>query len=74
MSGTLLVVQWIRFHAYTAVGMGSIPGLGTKIPDATQHDQKKKKSHVRNVDSPLGCCTGLGQSPCIFLHSKTCIT
>ena len=43
MSGTFLMFQWLRFHAYTAVGMGSIPGLGTKIPDATQHDQKKKK-------------------------------
>ena len=29
--GTSLEVQWLRIHASTAVGMGSIPGQGTKI-------------------------------------------
>ena len=30
--GTSLAVQWLRLHASNAGGMGSIPGLGTKIP------------------------------------------
>ena len=29
--GTYLAVQWLRLHAATAGGMGSIPGPGTKI-------------------------------------------
>ena len=34
MSGTSLVVQWLRLHALNAGGPGSIPGQGTKIPHA----------------------------------------
>ena len=30
--GTSLVVQWLRLHASSAEGAGSIPGQGTKIP------------------------------------------
>ena len=37
------MVQWLRLHASTAGGMGSIPGQGTKIPHALRHGQKKKK-------------------------------
>jgi len=29
--GTSLAVQWLRLHAPTAGGIGSIPGQGTKI-------------------------------------------
>ena len=29
-SGPSLVVQWLRIHAFTARGMGSIPGQGNK--------------------------------------------
>ena len=32
--GTSLVVQWLRLHASSAGGAGSIPGWGTKIPHA----------------------------------------
>ena len=39
-SGTSLAVQWLRLHASTAGGMGSIPGRGTKIPHAAQRSQK----------------------------------
>ena len=28
------MVQWLRFHASPAEGMGSTPGWGTKIPHA----------------------------------------
>ena len=33
-----------RFHTSTAGGMSSIPGWGKKIPHATWHGDKKKKS------------------------------
>ena len=39
--GTFLVVQWLRSWASTAWGIGSIPGWGTKILHAMQHDQKQ---------------------------------
>ena len=39
-----LVVQWLRLHSPNAGGTGSIPGEETKIPYATQHDQKERKS------------------------------
>ena len=34
-----MVRTW-RFHC---CGLGSVPGQGTKIPQATQHGQKKRK-------------------------------
>ena len=33
--GNSLMVQWLGLHAFTAKGPGSIPGQGTKIPQAT---------------------------------------
>ena len=41
--GASLAVQWLRFHASRARGMGSILGGGTKIPHACVVWQKKKK-------------------------------
>ena len=41
--GNSLVVQWLGLCAFTAEGPGSVSGQGTKIPQATQHSQKKKK-------------------------------
>ena len=38
-----LEVQWLGLCAFTAKGMGSIPGWETKIPQATQHDQRQIK-------------------------------
>ena len=38
--GISLAVQWVRLHAFTARGTGLIPGRGTKIPRAAQHNQK----------------------------------
>ena len=40
--GNSLVVQWLRLHAFTAEGPGSIPGQGTRIPQAAWHGQEKK--------------------------------
>ena len=41
------MVQWLRFHTFKAEGVGLIPGLGTKIPDAAQCGQGKKRKVVR---------------------------
>ena len=32
-----LAVQWLGLQAFTAEGVGSIPGWGTKIPQAVWH-------------------------------------
>jgi len=45
--GMSLVLQWLRLCTANAGGVGSIPGLGTKIPHAMWNGQKiklKKKS------------------------------
>ena len=46
ISGTSLAVQWLRLCALSAVGTGSIPGWGTKIPNAAQHGQNKNKNYA----------------------------
>ena len=40
ISGTSLVVQWLRLHVSTARGTGSSPGWGTKILHPTKYSQK----------------------------------
>ena len=40
--GTSLGVQWLRLCAFTAEGVGSIPGQGTKIPQGLGHGHGKK--------------------------------
>ena len=42
--GNSLAVQWLGLHALNVEGLGSIPGQGTKIPQAVWHGQKKKKT------------------------------
>ena len=48
------MVQWLELCAFTAEGTGSIPGPGTKSPQATvnilqaaQHSQKGKKTQIK---------------------------
>ena len=41
--GNSLVVQWLGPCAFTAGGVGSIPGWGTKILQAAGHGQNKKQ-------------------------------
>ena len=41
--GNSLAVQWLGLCAFTAKGLGSIPGQGTKIPQATRCGQKNPK-------------------------------
>ena len=42
--GSSLAVQWLGLHASIAGGMGSIPGWGTKIPQALRHSQKNRNT------------------------------
>ena len=44
MFGNSLLAQWLGLCASAAGGMGSIPGEGTKIPQAMQHGQKTPKT------------------------------
>ena len=41
------MAQWLGLCAFTAEDLGSIPGLGTKIPQALRRGQKKKKSYSK---------------------------
>ena len=41
--GNPLAVQWLGLCIVTTEGWGSIPGQETKVPEATQHGQKKKE-------------------------------
>ena len=41
IQGNFLAVQWLGLCAFTAKGPSSIPGHGTKIPQATWSGQKK---------------------------------
>ena len=45
------MVQWLRLHACTAGGAGSITGQGTKIPCHVARPKKKKRvgSNVRVI-------------------------
>ena len=45
---TSLAVQWLRFCASIEVSMGSIPGQGTKIPNATVWCGQKEKQKDRD--------------------------
>ena len=35
LRGSSLAVQWLGLSAFTAVALGSVPGWGTKIPQAS---------------------------------------
>ena len=50
--GTSLAVQWLEVFPFTAEGVGSIPGQGTKIPQAAHVAKKKKKKSVGSCYLP----------------------
>ena len=52
-TGTSLTVQWLGLHVSTAGIIGSIPGQGTKIPQAAQCHQKKKKKKKKLTQGSL---------------------
>ena len=43
IQGNSLVVQLLQFSSFTVIGLGSIPGQGTKILQIVWGCQKKKK-------------------------------
>ena len=45
--GNFLVVQQLGLHVFTTEGPGSIPGRGTKIPQAMQPAKKKDMGSMR---------------------------
>ena len=62
--GHLWVIQRLGLLAFTAQGTGSIPGWGTKIPQAAWHGQKKKKQKTQPYD------TSIKEKPVIIAINK----
>ena len=54
ISGTCLVIQWLRLHASNAVGMASIPDQGAMILNAVQHCQNNNNNNNQKPPSILG--------------------
>ena len=52
LSGNSLVVQWLELVAFTAGGLGSIPGRGTKILQAARQSRKKTKTKTHKQKTP----------------------
>jgi len=50
--GNCLAVQWLGLCAFTAEGLGSIPGWGSEIPQAARHGKKTSKE---NRTDPSKC-------------------
>ena len=49
------MVQWLRLHAPDAEGQGSIPGQGTRYPNATS------KTWLSQILDAWGWCAGTTQ-------------
>ena len=43
MGGNSPETHWLGLCTFTAEGVGSIPGWGTKSPQAAKHSQKKER-------------------------------
>ena len=59
-TGTSLVVQWLRLHASSAVGQGSVPAQGTRshrlqLKDSECH-KEEQRSQVLLLRSELAKC------------------
>ena len=55
-----LAVQWLGLGAFTVTGRGSIPGWGTKIPQAVWLSQRKKTviyNFRRTHDAKYSSCS-----------------
>ena len=52
--GNSLVVQWLGLLAFTAQGVGSVPGRGTKIlPSASRRRKKIKNKKKETMDEAV---------------------
>ena len=47
------MVQWLVLHDFTAEGMGSVAGQGSRTPQAMRYGQKKK-SHLEGENGTGG--------------------
>ena len=57
MPGTSLGVHWLGLCASTAGGRVSISGLGTKIQQAVQHDQREReRNRYQSFEIPCRFC------------------
>ena len=52
-SRNFLVVQWLGLSTFIAKGLGSVPDLGTKTPQVSWSDEKKKKKKSESISHPL---------------------
>ena len=59
--GNFLMVQWLELCAFTAEGLGSIPGQGAEISQAVWCSRKKKKLQMHDPFSEIAPC-GLRQA------------
>ena len=65
IGGNSLVAQWLGLYAFTAKGPGSIPGWGTKIPQASHSEKTSQKSgHLWGVREPST------SGKCLYLDSE----
>ena len=49
------MVLWLGLHAFTAEGLGSIPGHGTRMPQVRQGSQKQKTRETENMPNLALC-------------------
>ena len=57
------MIQWLRLCAFTAEGVGSIPGQGTEIPQAAsaaKKERKKKREREQEKENKLTITKGEG--------------
>ena len=72
MTRASLVVQWLRFCASNAGGVGSIPGWETKIPHVARYGQKKIKRMTKANQAKVAFGLERGQDPSqLHLRMKT---
>ena len=61
------MVQWLGLGAFTVKDPGSIHGQGTKIPQATWHDQTDKQT---NKQKHLRFPNYLQACVCVCMHAR----
>ena len=69
--GNFPAVHWLGLCTLTAKGQGSIPGSGTRIPQATQRSQKKKKDRKKKDCQSWLCCFSMYPPP--FTYKSSCL-
>ena len=47
------MVQWVRLCTSTAGGLGSLPGLGTKVPHVVTPEPTGSRAHTPQLGSPV---------------------